>query len=261
MRVKKIIIPALIITLSLVSCVGSQQAYSVSEQIVSQKPIELTYHDDSKIGYAITKDKSHLYITINASEKITQLKMIQNGATIFIDEEGNKNKDFYIQYPLVEKRQAINMEDMKRMKNKADQLAIIARRLENLGTDILIVENNEQYIINKEFNDEGISIDYQITPESIAYTLKVPLTYIDSESNMPSIGISIKGMKRPNMNNSSVGGMRSGGGRSGGMGKGGGRSGGMRGGGEVRGQGNQQNMSQIQELQSNIEIWIPLSLQ
>jgi len=97
----------------------------------------------------------------------------------------------------------------------------------------------------------------------------VPLSYVQSQSETKSIGLSIQGMKRPNTINgmTSAGGRPSGAMRGGAMRGGGMRGGGMRGGGKPGGMGKRPggrgakpDMDQIKALQSDIEIWIPIEL-
>ncbi|NQY31133.1 MAG: hypothetical protein HRT69_16915 [Flavobacteriaceae bacterium] len=165
-----------------------------------QKEIAVTnYDDDAKLGYTITKDNSHLYITLSTKEKTTQLKIMSNGVRIFFDKEGKKRK-------------------------------------------------------NKELNSEYIKVNHQMSLDGLVYTLKVPLIYIATTQNLPTIGISINGMQSPEMGNRPTGRPPDGRGLSGrGIEKG------MKGFAlplEIRG-----NISLIEELQSDINIWVALDIQ
>jgi len=258
-------ITGLIITLLLASCSGSKQVYKVPDrETISTAAIATTYDNTAKLGYSISKDNSHLFITLSTKEKATQLKMMRNGVSIFFDKEGKKNKDYGVQYPVPNKNQALNIEEMKQMKEQRNQERVLGNGLGRLGTDILIIENGDERVINKELNSESITVAHQMSLDGLAYTLKVPLSYIKTVSNSPSVGIVVKGMERPEMGNRPSGGMQGGGGRSSGMRSGGGKMGGsgMRGGGgRSGGSGGRPDMSQIQELQSDINIWITLDVQ
>ena len=83
----------------------------------------------------------------------------------------------------------------------------------------------------------------------MSYTLKVQLSYIKSQSDIKSIGISIEGMKRPDGNTKRLS-------------MGGRPSGGLRGAGGMLGgmKGNRTNLSQLKEMLSDINIWIPIEL-
>lgn len=279
MNTKKSLFAGLIINLFLISCGSNKQAYLVSERIkVSQNIIEPTYNVDARLGYTITRDHSHLYITLDSNEKTTQIKMLQNGTSIYFDANGKKNKDISVKYPLVKNKLTLDIEEIKEMRKNNSSEEIIYKRIAALGSDILITEEDSEYIINKEFNSEKITTAIDYSSGVLIYTLKIPLTYIASESKIPSLGIIIKGMERPDMadrasmgsrpsgGTTGDGGMRGGGGgRSGGGGmKGGG--GGRSGGGGMKGisggsQRERPDMSQLEDLQSEIEIWISLDLQ
>ena len=186
---------AICISIFLTSCSNSLQIYKVV-----QKEIAVTnYDDDAKLGYTITKDNSHLYITLSTKEKTTQLKIMSNGVRIFFDKEGKKRK-------------------------------------------------------NKELNSEYIKVNHQMSLDGLVYTLKVPLIYIATTQNLPTIGISINGMQSPEMGNRPTGRPPDGRGLSGrGIEKG------MKGFAlplEIRG-----NISLIEELQSDINIWVALDIQ
>ncbi len=84
------------------------------------------------------------------------------------------------------------------MRENGNRQEMLQKMMASLGTDIRITEDGEERIINKELNNEDISVDHKIALEGFSYTLKVPLSYIASQSNTKSIGISIEGMKRPN---------------------------------------------------------------
>jgi len=248
-------ITGLIIIVFLNSCSSSsKQVYKVAERAnIGKELVTPIYDDNAKLGYTISKDNSYLFITLNTKDRVIQLTMIRNGVSIYFDKEGKKNKDYAVQYPIPEKRQAMDIETMRQMKDEGSQKAMLAQRLGNLGEKILITEDGDERIINKELNSESISVSHQMSLDGLAYTLKVPLVYIVSTTNSSSIGISINGMQRPEMGSRPSGGMRGGGGKMGGNG--------MRGGGYPVGSGGRPDMSQIQALQSEINIWITLDIQ
>ena len=126
---------------------------------------------------------------------------------------------------------------------------MLQKMMASLGTDIKITEDGEERTINKELNNEGVFVNHKISLEGLSYTLKVPLSYIESQFDIKSIGISIEGMKRPDGNNRrlSMGGRPSGGIRG---------TGGMRSGMK----GNRPNLNQLKEMLSDINIWIPIEL-
>lgn len=256
MYTKKTLIVGVIINLFLVACGSSKQASYVVDNY-SPKTIQdkAVYDEKAKLNYSITKDNDFAYITLNSFERATQIKMMQNGVRVFFDKSGKKNTDNFVQYPVAKKSEKMDMEQLKNLRNNPQ--AMMLKLQERMGTDILLSVNGEERIINNELNGEQISTEILPSPNGMVYTLKVPISFIASNDDDAIIGIQIKGMERPNINGGNrPTGMR-GGGR-GGMRGGGMRGGGMRGGG-MRG-GQRPNMSQLQELQSDINLWIPIQI-
>ena len=263
MGIRKTFISGILINLLLISCGSSKQTtYPVKSYDETQQLSSTIYDDDIKLGYTLFKDNSHFYVTVNSQDKVIMLRMIRNGVTIFFDKEGKKNKDLSVQYPIAKNGQLFTIEKMKEMQENEDKEELLNNVMASLGTDIKITENGYDRIINKELNNESISVNHKMSLEGLSYTLKVPLSYIESQFEIKSIGISINGMKRSNGNNGglTIGRNQSGGGRGGNGMRGGGRSGGMKG-GRSGGKGNRPNMNQQKEIHSNIEIWIPIELE
>ncbi|WP_369049078.1 hypothetical protein [Tenacibaculum sp. UWU-22] len=247
---KTFIASIIIINLLLFSCGSSKQtAYPVTSYDQAKQSISTVYDADNKLGYTITKDNSHMYVTVNTQDKVTQLKMMRNGVTIFFDNEGEKNKHLSVQYPIAKENQTLDIEKIKKMRENGNRQEILQKMMASLGADIKVTENKEERIINKELNSEGISVTHKAAIEGLSYTLKVPLSYIASQSDSKSIGISIKGMKQPDGTNAGL----SRGGRSSDRIK---RAMAMRGG--MR--GNNPDINQLKELLNDIDIWIPIEL-
>jgi hypothetical protein len=232
----------------LISCGSSKQtAYPVRSYDQTKQSVSTVYDEDNKLGYTITKDNSHIYITVTTQDKGTQLKMMKNGVTIFFDNEGKKNKHLSVQYPVPKKRESLDIEKIKQLRENGNRQEMLQNMMTSLGTDIKITENSEERIINKELNSEGVSVNYKIAIEGLSYSLKVPLSYIASPSDSKSIGISIEGMKKPEGNNAGLSGKPSGKIK---------RAIAMRGG--MR--GNRPDINQLKELLNDINIWIPIEL-
>ena len=134
------------------------------------------------------------------------------------------------------------------MRENGNRQEMLQKMMASLGTDIRITEDGEERIINKELNSEGISVNHKIDLEGLSYTLKVPLSYIASQSEIKSIGIFIEGMKKPDGNN---GGLMAGR-PSGDIRRAIAMRGGMR--------GNRPDINQLKELLNDIDIWIPIEL-
>ena len=58
------------------------------------------YDDKAAIGYCVSNDKENLYITVETGDPATQLKIIKNGLTVWIDKTGKKEETTAINFPL-----------------------------------------------------------------------------------------------------------------------------------------------------------------
>jgi len=58
------------------------------------------YDEKSKLGFAISNDKDNLYITVETGDLATQLKILRNGLTVWIDKTGERNQLTAINYPI-----------------------------------------------------------------------------------------------------------------------------------------------------------------
>ena len=58
------------------------------------------YDDKAQIGYSVSNDKDNLYITVETGDPATQLKIIKEGLTVWIDRQGEKNEQTAINFPI-----------------------------------------------------------------------------------------------------------------------------------------------------------------
>src|ERR1700751_3901141 len=58
------------------------------------------YDDKAMLGYAVSNDKDNLYITVETGDLATQLKILRNGLTVWIDRKGEKNELTAINFPI-----------------------------------------------------------------------------------------------------------------------------------------------------------------
>lgn len=58
------------------------------------------YDSKAAIGYAISNDKDNLYITVETGDQATQMKILRNGLTVWIDKTGAKEQITAINYPI-----------------------------------------------------------------------------------------------------------------------------------------------------------------
>src|SRR6267154_5604685 len=58
------------------------------------------YDQKAMLGYAVSNDKNNLYITVETGDPATQLKILREGLTVWIDKTGKQEQVTAINYPL-----------------------------------------------------------------------------------------------------------------------------------------------------------------
>jgi hypothetical protein len=58
------------------------------------------YDDKAQLGYAVSNDKENLYITVETGDPATQLKILRQGLTVWIDKTGEKEEQTAINFPI-----------------------------------------------------------------------------------------------------------------------------------------------------------------
>ncbi len=58
------------------------------------------YDDKAMLGYSVSNDKENLYITVETGDLATQLKILRNGLTVWIDRKGGKDEQVAINFPI-----------------------------------------------------------------------------------------------------------------------------------------------------------------
>lgn len=70
------------------------------------------YDAKAKVGYATSNDQQNLYITMQAGDELTQMKMLKQGVTVTIDTTGRKDNGLLINYPLPTEKDLFDMAAM-----------------------------------------------------------------------------------------------------------------------------------------------------
>lgn len=58
------------------------------------------YDEDAMLGYSISNDSENLYITVETGDAATQLKILENGLTVWIDKTATEEQVTAINYPI-----------------------------------------------------------------------------------------------------------------------------------------------------------------
>lgn len=67
------------------------------------------YDVTSKIAYATSNDTRNLYVTVESGDQRTLYKILKEGLTIAIDTHGRKDPQFFINYPLQNNNEVIDI--------------------------------------------------------------------------------------------------------------------------------------------------------
>lgn len=265
-------ITQIVFVIFLLSCVKMpiQQSMKVENETTTTS---LNYFDaNDKISYDFFNDDKNLHVYIATAEYTTQLKILKFGFTLWLDQEGKKNKDKGIIFPQDQSANSNMMRDGGRMNrtggaNSADKMQQMLTQIQEqflaspkIMTLIGMEDDNSRMNINTELEKLGISVS--ITFDSLnmlRYKAIIPIDKIFTDekygNNLMSIGFS-SGFLEMDISQMSQG--RSGGGMPGGGNRGSMQGGSMQGGGRPGGSGG--NASQFQKLMKPVNIWFKASL-
>jgi len=228
------------------------------------------YNPESKVRYNIEHDSVYVYMHLSTSDFSSQVKILNFGLTVYIDETGRKKNGKYITFPLA---QPHNKREMFNNGSSANNFSINQNEKSQQLFQFFQM-NNQQLLLagfdgsksNKVFNYPLKNGPVQIKVDMnfagiLYYTAIISKAEIFSDINSTdgAFSIGVKSGAAANQMNSqsqhSGSGMRqgSGAGKSGGMG---GRGGGGKSGGGMPGYaGGNQNRGNYTEMSNPIEFW------
>ncbi|MGE0021450.1 MAG: hypothetical protein AB7S72_17375 [Draconibacterium sp.] len=231
------------------------------------------YDSESKLRYSVEYDSANVYLYISTADFSSQVKILNFGLTIYIDETGKKKKEKYITFPLphaYNKKEFLSAGNFPTSQNEKSQQLFQFFQMNNQQ---LLLGGFDGPKSTKVFNYPAKNSPVQVNTDMnfsgiLNYTAVIPKAEIFGNSNPDNIvfSLGIKSGAAANQMNSqpqhSGSGMKqgSGGGKSGGMGGrgGGGRSGG---GGGMSGYGTgSQNRGNFMEMVVPIEFWFQVDV-
>ncbi|MCD6010345.1 MAG: hypothetical protein K0Q79_207 [Flavipsychrobacter sp.] len=71
-----------------------------------------SYDADAKIAYATSNDTRNLYVTMESGDERTLYKILKQGLTISIDTHGRKDPQFFINYPMQNDNEPIDIDNI-----------------------------------------------------------------------------------------------------------------------------------------------------
>lgn len=220
-----------------------------------------SYDAKALVGYATSNDKDNLYITVETGDEATQMKILKQGLTVWIDTTGRKNEQMGIHYPLQDLSEPFEMQGRKRgegaetekenepiqrdfgrsiKRSISNATQITFEGFKDCNGGFLVTQNNPCGIKVRIAMDEYKELIWEAAIPFKAIYGREQITKEDAGKPI-SVCFAVKGFKQPSSShsdnssdigtNSSMGGMRSGG--MGSMRGGGMRHGGMQGGREA----------------------------
>ena len=196
----------------------------------------LLFDNSTKCIYAIANDDTALYIVIKAADRTQQMKIVQGGMEIWIDDKAKKKKSIGVKFPLGGGSMSMpagrtnssgqDSKEIRQLMRQQMKLKMLREELTGFKEGF-----NGSYDVYSNVRVKPV-IDWDDN-DNMVYELVIPFATLDetvrANLNNISIGIFIKGLK---MEEGSGGGMPAGGPPGGGMRGGGGPpGGGMRPGG------------------------------
>ena len=207
--------------------------------------------EDGELQYNITNDNTNIYVSVATSDQSTQMRILREGISVFIDTKGKTNKSMGLSFPaneVIEVNRNNNTIKMMGGDKRGDQVNFKKQLL--MDKDIFktfgfINMDNRVYDVSDTIAIK-LGINYDAFGNLVFESI-IPIKHIYNKTftakNAPSlsVGIVLNTTNRPEnrptagSEGRSEGGMR--GGSGGGMGGGGMGGGSMSGGGGMRGGG------------------------
>lgn len=268
-----------IATLLLTSCGSMHHAGKTAEQMPGTwqvQPIVIdgdckdwpspypNYDAKSMVAYATSNDEQNLYITMETGDEMTQLKILKQGMSVYIDTTGKKEPGpFTINYPLPNDNDQVDIAELgEGQRREAQPLnpkkmnQIIGKTAQNANQ--LSIEGfkdcNGGFVVSQN-NGCGIKVKMRIDEyKQLVWEAMIPFKAIYGRSNISaadagkpvSVCFAVKAFKQVTVKNAdnNIGANSS-------MGGGGMRNGNMR----ASNGGNRPNESPVQRLYESTKTW------
>ncbi len=269
----------ILITLSILLVSSCSNLPIHQSKRVTEKPFANNlryYNSKEKIMYDIYNDDKNIHVHISTYDYSTQVKILQLGFTLWLDQKGGRNKDKAVIFPLKQR----GSKDFKRDVGKAkdhiisnlqdrqrEQIAQLYKQHQLSPENMMLIgmnRKNSQEVVNPESEKSDIQVSISFDKsDKILYKAIIPINKIFTEEkyndSIFSIGFESGFVE---MSYAGISQERSGGrkGTGGGM-RGGGRSGGGKGSGGRQGGGNgASNPGQNSALSEPVKTWFIVSL-
>lgn len=221
----------------------------------------LYYDKESDFVYGVRNNDNYIYVFLKTQNRSTEMQIMRQGLTVWLDKEDGKNQIFGIKYPLSwQETHTVLSTDTSEEK--------LNRFLDQAFPELEIIGPTKEDIQRfSALEAPGIRVKLARTRESLVYELRVPLKKTSKNPfaiepiSGRRIGIEFEAGKFNSEQNK--GGMRAGGGHDDGdvMGEGNpSEGGGMGGGRKSHGGGNQVGRSGNMDKPKQVELWLSVQL-
>lgn len=197
MNIPKEIILVGLLSAILLGCSSVKTTVSQPEEDRAENQFNY-YNSGNKLSYHLTHDEKYLYIRLRTEDRMSLMKILRTGLTIYFDITGKKNKDTYLEYPMAGEVQ-IPVSNMLRNGSKYDRN--LTNLIREISTEAVFVKDDKLERLDISGKHEIQALLYSDTRNSIIYSLAMPIDRLVAsaeELNNVSIGVVSGKFQMPN---------------------------------------------------------------
>ncbi|MCF8258576.1 MAG: hypothetical protein K9J06_13550 [Flavobacteriales bacterium] len=154
------------------------------------------YHAESKIRYNVTNDSTHLYLTMDVTDRLTIMKILQTGMRVFLGAEGKKKERNELQFPIYVDKYELTEEDLNPAMNAIDRKGQLERMLPTEG--YRKYNGSVVQVFNGAPLDDGTQVHIRLDSDrALVYEAAIPLALLPSADGKVALGIETGTFKFP----------------------------------------------------------------
>jgi len=154
------------------------------------------YHADSKIRYNISNDSTHLYLSMDVSDPLTMMKILQAGMRLFLGDDAKRKERNELQFPIYVDRYELTDEDLNPSSYALDRKGQLERMLPTEG--YLKHNGSVKQVFNGAPLDDGTQVHIRLDNDrALVYEAIIPLALLNSTSGKVALGVETGAFKFP----------------------------------------------------------------
>jgi hypothetical protein len=156
------------------------------------------YHPDSKIRYNITNDSTHVYLTMDVTDRLTMMKILRAGMRIFLGDAGKKKERNELQFPIYIDKYELTESDLHPAMHPIDRAGELEKLLPNEG--YLKYMGKATSVFPGVPLENGLQVSMKLDKDrALVYEAVIPLALLGREKdNAPVVlGIETGSFKLP----------------------------------------------------------------